>query len=163
MVVAVPFLIVLVTGLLLQLKKEIPWVQPPTQRGSGKVPMISMAQLLDAARTRPEAGITDWADIQRIDLQPRRGMAKVLSTSSWEVQIDLKTAEVLQVAYRRSDLIEALHDGSWFHESAKLYIFLPAAGIVLILWLTGMYLFALPYGVRWRRSREKRSTSGGAA
>jgi membrane protein YdbS with pleckstrin-like domain len=71
------------------------------------------------------------------------------------MQVDLQTGESLHVAYRRSDLIESLHDGSWFHDRAKMWIFLPAAVIVLILWLTGMYLFVLPYSVRFSRWRER--------
>jgi hypothetical protein len=70
------------------------------------------------------------------------------------VQVDLQTGEVLQVAYRRSDLIESLHDGSWFHDRAKLWVFLPVAVVVLGLWGTGIYLFFLPYAVR----RSRRAT-----
>jgi uncharacterized iron-regulated membrane protein len=149
--VALPFLLVIVTGILLQLKKELSWVQPPTQRGQGKAPAISFDAILAAARGHPEAGIQEWGDVDRIDVQPSRGLAKVTSKSRWEVQVDLKTGGVLQAAYRRSDLIESLHDGSWFHDSAKLYVFLPAGVAVLGLWFTGIYLFVLPNAVRWRR------------
>ncbi len=150
-VVAVPFLVVIVTGILLQLKKEIPWVQPPTQRGAGKAPTIAFDAILAAARSIPEAGIEGWGDVDRLDVQPSRGLAKVTSRTRWEVQVDLKTGDVLQAAYRRSDLIESLHDGSWFHDAAKLYVFLPAAVVVLGLWVSGIYLFFLPIAVRWRR------------
>jgi len=152
-VVAAPFLIVIVTGLLLQLKKEWSWVQPPTQPGSSKTPSISWEAILAAAKSRPELEVKGWGDIERVDVQPSRGVAKVQARNRWEAQIDLATGEALQTSYRRSDLIESLHDGSWFHDSAKLYVFLPAAGIVLGLWFTGMYLFVLPYSVKWRRKR----------
>ena len=36
--IAVPFLVVLLSGLVLQWKKEVAWVQPPEQRGAGMVP-----------------------------------------------------------------------------------------------------------------------------
>jgi uncharacterized iron-regulated membrane protein len=149
--VAVPFLVVIVTGILLQLKKEIPWVQPPTQRGAGRTPTIAFEAILDAARSRPDAGIEGWGDIDRIDVQPSRGLAKVTSKSRWEIQVDLKSGEVLHSAFRRSDLIESLHDGSWFHDAAKLYVFLPTAVVVFGLWVSGLYLFFLPIAVRWRR------------
>ena len=61
------------------------------------------------------------------------------------------------MAYRRSDVIETIHDGSWFHDNVKLWIFLPTAVVVLGLWITGIYLFILPYGVRWSRARTKAS------
>ena len=58
----------------------------------------------------------------------------------WEVQLNAQTAEVLQVAYRRTDTIEAIHDGSWFFEGAKLWLFLPAAVLLFVLWVTGMVM-----------------------
>jgi hypothetical protein len=82
-------------------------------------------------------------------------MLKVTAQNGWEVQVDTQTREVLQVAYRRSDTIEAIHDGSWFHPEAKLWVFLPAGAILGILWLTGMYLFLLPYIARARNRRRQ--------
>lgn len=148
---ALPFLVVLGTGLLLQLKKDWSWVQPPSQRGKSKVPTISMDAILRTVRGVPEAEVADWSDIDRLDVRPARGLVKVRCKNRYEVQVDTQTGELLQVAYRRSDLIEELHDGSWFHERAKLWIFLPTAVVVLSLWFTGIYLFVLPWWVRWGR------------
>ncbi len=78
-------------------------------------------------------------------------MLKVVARSNYEIQIDSQNGKVLQVAYRRSDLIESIHDGSWFDDWVKLWIFLPAGIILLVLWLTGVYLFWLPIVVRRRR------------
>lgn len=152
--VAVPFLLVIITGLLLQLKKEWDWIQPPSRRGTGKVPTVSFDKILAAAMSVPEAEVKGWDEIDRVDVQPGRGMAKVQAKNRWEVQVDLVSGQVLQAAYRRSDLIESLHDGSWFHDSAKLSIFLPAGAVVLLLWVTGIYLFFLPLAVRWRKRRQ---------
>ena len=77
-------------------------------------------------------------------MRPDKGVVKVRSENQWEIQIDLERGTVLKTAYRRSDIIEQLHDGSWFHDAAKLWLFLPAGIIVLILWLSGMYLFLFP-------------------
>ncbi len=157
--IALPFLLVILTGILLQLKKEWSWVQPPTQKGVGKAPAITMDALLAAAKSRPECEAKDWKDIVRIDLQPGKGVAKVQMKNNWEVQVDLQSGEVLQLAYRRSDIIESLHDGSWFHDSAKLWVFLPTAVVVLGLWITGIYLFFLPHSVRWARRKRERLSS----
>lgn len=153
--IALPFLLVLGTGILLQLKKELSWVQPPTQRGEGKTPTLAWDALLDAAKSQPEAEVSGWGDIERIDVQPSRGVAKIQAKSRWEIQLDLKTGAVLHSAYRRSDLIESLHDGSFFHDGAKIWVFLPVAVVVLGLWFTGIYLFFLPYTVKWSRRRKK--------
>jgi uncharacterized iron-regulated membrane protein len=149
--VALPFLLVLVAGLLLQVKKQVPWVQPATKKGKSKEPTISMDAILAAARAVPEAEVKSWDDIERFDIRMKDGIVKVQCKNRYEVQVDFQTGEVLQVEYRRSDLIESLHDGSWFGDAAKLYIFLPVAIVVLVLWFTGIYLFILPYWVKWRR------------
>lgn len=155
-VVAAPFLVVIGSGLLLQLKKELDWVQPPSKRGVGKEPTISFADMLEIVKTSKEAEkaeIHSWEDIDRLDVRPDRGMIKVRAKNGWEVQLDSNTGEVLQTAYRRSDLIEQIHDGSWFNEHAKLGLFLPCAFLVLFLWISGMYLFWLPIFVRRRKKK----------
>jgi uncharacterized iron-regulated membrane protein len=149
--VAAPFLLVLVTGILLQLKKELTWVQPPTQKGTGKEPTARFDAILDAVKKVPEAQVKGWGDIDRMDVRPKDGVVKVQCKNRYEVQVDFQSATVVQVAYRRSDLIESFHDGSWFHDAAKVYVFLPVAAVVLMLWFTGMYLFVLPLWVKWKR------------
>ena len=150
--VALPFLIIITSGLLLQLKKQLDFVQPPEQKGTeiGVATALTLPEILARVQTVPEAGIRTWADIDRVDFRPSKNMLKVVSMTRWEVQLDLATAEILQVAYRRSDLIESIHDGSWFHPIAKLGVFLPAGAIVLGLWITGVYLWLLPY---WTKRR----------
>jgi uncharacterized iron-regulated membrane protein len=150
-VVAAPAILVFGTGLLLQLKKQLPWVQPPEQRGVATIPTIPLERILEICAGLPDVEVRTWDDINRIDLRPGRGLMKVLTKTSWEVQIDAQTGTVLQVAYRRSDLIESLHDGSWFHDWVKLGLVLPAGVILVVLWLTGLYLFWLPIVVRRRR------------
>ncbi|MGF1579241.1 MAG: PepSY-associated TM helix domain-containing protein [Gemmataceae bacterium] len=163
LVVAIPVLVVIVTGLLLLVKKEFDWIQPPSQRGakegSTSDPTISFSRILEVCRTSPETTHTDirsWDDVDRIDVRPSRRILKVRGKNNWEIQLHSQTGEVLQVAYRRSDIIEAIHDGSWFHDSVKLWVFLPSAVVLLTLWITGMYLFWLPIA---RKAKRKRTSS----
>lgn len=151
--IALPFLVVIASGLLLQLKKQVAWVQPPEVKGSGVTPSIALDRVLQIAQGTPEAGIQGWADIDRIDVRPAKGILKVTSMTRWELQIDSETGAVLHSAYRRSDWLESLHDGSWFHPLAKLWVFFPSGVIVLVLWLTGLYLFLLPFQTRRNRAR----------
>ena len=157
--VALPFLVVLCTGVLLQLKKQLPWVQPPEHRGAATPPQLALPDVLARVQAIPEAGVRTWDDVDRIDVRPGRGMLKVVTRTRWEVQMDAATGAVLQVAYRRSDLIESLHDGSWFHDRAKLLVFLPSGLIVLGLWGTGLYLLVLPWRAR-RTAARKRAAAG---
>ncbi len=150
-IVAIPILVIIGSGLFLQMKKEIAWIQPATIRGEGKTPELSLPKILEISRKIPEAEIKEWKDIDRLDVRPSRGVVKVRAKNKWEIQIDLKTGKVLQLAYRRSDLIESIHDGSYFHDVFKLWVFLPSGIALLLLWLTGIYMFVLPYWVRRRR------------
>lgn len=162
--VALPFLIVLITGLILQVKKEFSWIQPPSQKGSVsyQTPDIGFQKILDISSSDQQAGISSWEDIDRLDVRPDDGIVKVRSAEGWELQIDLGTGEILSSMKRRADLIESIHDGSWFHDQAKLWIFLPSAIVVTILWITGIYLFFLPYFAKrqnrknLKRRRQKR-------
>lgn len=153
--IALPLLLVIVTGILLQLKKNSSWVQPPTQKGSTSELALSFDRVLEITKSVPEAEVKSWDDIDRLDVRPSKGMLKVRGKNRWEVQIDSKTGDILQVAERRSDFIESLHDGSFFHDKVKLFIFLPSGVILLGLWVTGIYLFALPHLVR--RNRRKKA------
>jgi uncharacterized iron-regulated membrane protein len=56
-------------------------------------------------------------------------------------------------------LIESIHDGSFFHDRAKLRLFLPAALVLVGLWMTGIYLFFLPYFAIWKKRRKKASAA----
>ena len=87
-------------------------------------------------------------------------MLKIRAKNRWEIQLDTNTGAILQVAYRRSDLIESLHDGTFFHDKVKLWVLLPNAVVLLGMWLTGIYLFVLPYSARRKRRRKARATTG---
>jgi uncharacterized iron-regulated membrane protein len=152
-IVALPVLVVIVTGIILQLKKEFVWIQPATQKGNSKELSLPFDRILEIARTVPEAEIDSWDDIDRLDVRPSKGMLKIRAINRHEIQLDSKTGEILLVAYRRSDFIESIHDGSFFHDKVKLWIFLPSAVILLGLWITGIYLFIMPYQARRRRRK----------
>ncbi|HBE69545.1 MAG TPA: hypothetical protein DDW52_15475 [Planctomycetaceae bacterium] len=154
---AIPLLIVILSGLLLQVKKQVAWVQPPSSKGTqpGSPPGANWEAILAACQSVTETTVDTWDDIDRVDVRPGKGICKVQVKDRWEIQLDLATAEVLSVAYRRSDLIESLHDGSFFADAAKLWVFLPNGLVLLGLWITGAWLWYLPLSKR----RAKRGAS----
>lgn len=156
-IIALPLLVMIGTGLLLMLKKEVSWIQPPTVSGvSADIPTLGLPDLFAAAQSVDEASLRNWADLERVDIKPAKGVIKFVGENRWEVQVDTATGEVLQVAYRRSDLIESLHDGSFFADWTKLFLFLPSGVILLVLLGTGLYLFFLPHVKNYRKRRAKR-------
>ena len=161
---AIPLLAIILSGLLLQAKKQSTWVQPAEQRGTGKVPVISLEQMLDQVKQVPDMNVAGWDDVNRIDFRPGRGVAKVWLQNGYEVQVDLGTGRVLQVAYRRSDLIESIHDGSFFAgDWTKLGLFLPTGLTLLLLWLGGAWMFWVPFSAKRRRAIAARAAKARAA
>ena len=157
LVIMVQMGLVIIAGLMLSLKKEIDWLQPPSVNGSARadVPTQDMQSLFDIARSVDELALTDWTELERVDFKPSKGMVKFVGANNWEVQIDTASGEVLQVAYRRSDVIEKLHDGSFFADWVKLYVFFPSGIVLLLLWGTGIYLFFLPHVKRAAKKHKK--------
>lgn len=157
---AIPILIILCSGILLQVKKQWSWVQPPEQRGKGSVPHIDFPTMLHSIQQQDQATVAGWDDVQRIDVRPAKGMAKVTLKSGWEVQVDLQDGSILQTAVRRSDWIESIHDGSFFAgDTTKLGVFLPSAIALAVLWVTGLWMFWLPFSVRRKRKLRKGATT----
>jgi len=154
-IIAAPLIIVAVTGSLLQLKKHWTWVQPAEKRGSVKAPVIELSGVLEALKKDARLNVKSWDDVKRLDVRPDRGVVKAWLQTDWEAQIDLGTGEILQVAYRRSDWIESIHDGSIFGDTIKLGLFFPAAVGLVLLWFGGVWMFVLPFINRRRVRRHK--------
>lgn len=157
-IIALPLLVILATGILLLLKKELSFIQPPTAKGSVQhsqsAPEISFDDILAAAQSVPDAQITTWQDIDRLDVRPSKGIVKIRSHNSIEIQIDSHSGDIIQIAQRNSDLIESIHDGTFFQKNANLWLMLPAALTALTLLITGLVLFFSPYVKRHQRRRK---------
>jgi uncharacterized iron-regulated membrane protein len=103
------------TGLLLGWKKQAELL-PPTQ--SGITPdarqWISLEQLQQNAFSLAQDSLQlSRTEIDRIDIRPEKGIAKVRFTEGYaELQFDLQSGQLLSAGRRHSDFIEQLHDGS---------------------------------------------------
>ena len=158
-IIAVPALVLLASGVLLQTKKHWAWVQPVEHRGTGRAPALDFAQLLESVRADPALGVSTWDDVNRVDVRPGRGVAKVWLHSGYEVQVDLGTGRILHTAYRRSDLIEAIHDGSFFGgDWTKLGLFLPTGLTLLLLWGSGVWMWWVTFAGKRRVRAQHRRT-----
>ena len=156
-VAALPILVILGSGILLQLKKQVEWVQPKEIRGTGTVPAIDLHQVLATVQTDASLGVAGWDDVSRMDIRADRGLAKVTLKNGWEVQVDLGTGKLLKSAVRRSDFIESVHDGSFFAgDLSKLGLFLPAGVVLFGLWVTGLFMFVVTWNAKRRRQAKAR-------
>jgi uncharacterized iron-regulated membrane protein len=156
---ALPMIVMIGSGLLLQSKKHWTWVQPTEQRGTGTTPSIDLDDILAALKTVPGMNVQTWDDVNRLDVRPGRGVAKAWLMNGYEVQVDLGTGAVLQTAYRRSDSIETIHDGSFFGgDWMKMGVFLPSGIVVLLLWISGLWMWWVPFSGK-RRLKDRREAA----
>lgn len=127
----------------MQFKKQSNWVQPNIEITSDSKPVM-LNSYLESAKTVAEAEISSWDNIDRIDIRPDKGIAKIRSKNNWEIQLDLETSEIYSVNYRRSDIIESIHDGSFFTDYIKFGVFFPTGILMIVLSFTGIYMFIIP-------------------
>jgi uncharacterized iron-regulated membrane protein len=133
------------TGILLGWKKQSALLQPPVQRGASAEardwqPLHRISEVAEAA-LHTQLGAPP-GPIDRLDVRPSRGVAKVLFREGfWEVQVDLTTAEVLAVNRRASDFIETLHDGSILGEGGRVALSSVLGLGLLALSLSGLWLW----------------------
>jgi uncharacterized iron-regulated membrane protein len=161
------FFWIAVSGLFLGWKKHSGGaILPSTQRGTSHsltewMPVDELASRAIAAleAADPEAGTT----IDRMDLRPGKGVVKVrFEGHHTEVQVDGATGEVLQMATRHSDWLEALHDGSIVERPLgigggyfKLIYTTIMALALLIFTITGFWLWYGPKRLRAAKRHRK--------
>ncbi len=112
------FFLISVTGFLLGIKKHSGGViLPDTKIGSST--QLSKFLPLDSLQKNASKYMSDYLketiaiEIDRIDVRPEKGIVKFTFKSNfYELQLDGASGELLQIDFRRSDVIEKIHDGS---------------------------------------------------
>ena len=151
---------VAVTGLLLLLKKDFAALQPPTQRGAEGRPadFLSIDEILQRTYALGHPAFTGPEDIDRIDMRVDRRVHKVRSRHDFmEVQVDAVTGAILSGPLpRRSDLLERIHDGSFFADWVHGWVMPTVALGLLLLTGTGLWIWIAPILTRRARRRTAR-------
>ena len=100
-------------------------------------------------------------ELNRIDIRKEKGMVKfIFENHLWEVQLDGKTGNVLQIAKRHSDFFEDIHDGTVLDKAFgtnKIFkvIYTSVMGLALMLFtVTGFWLWYGPK--RLKKSKIKK-------
>ncbi|MBI9016527.1 MAG: PepSY domain-containing protein [Phycisphaerae bacterium] len=144
---AIAFLEIAVTGLLLLEKKNYNWIQPETKKGSegGVEDFITNQKLFEVVLAAGHKDFSTMDDIDRVDFRPGKRVFKVQSKHNYrEIQVDAVNNDILSIATRNSDMIEALHDGSYFGEFVHRWLMRAFAVVTVVLTITGLYLWLAP-------------------
>lgn len=152
------FLFISITGLLLGWKKDSAgYLLPKTQKGSSieASSWMPLEHLQDrAVYVLDSLDNTLDSDLDRIDVRPGKGSVKFTFRHHYhEVQLDLKTGQLLSFGKRRSDLLEQIHDGSILDRQLGLSFFkllyTSVSGLALLVFtVTGFWLWYGPKRMR---------------
>lgn len=141
------------TGFLLLMKKEWAWVQPPVVRGEAG-PASALKPLQDVYAAVFALGLPEFRsedDIARIDFRPAQRVHKVVSVHDQvEVQVCATTLRTSGPNRRVSDLLEQIHDGSWFGSVAHSGVMPIAAASLVFLAISGYVMWLWP---KWQRRK----------
>lgn len=157
------FTVIAVTGILLGWKKNSGgFISPKSSKGVSTnledwLPVDSLYN--NACRFLHDSVSEDLlVALNRIDIRKNKGIVKfIFEKHSHEIQLDGSTGRLLQITFRRSDLIENIHDGSFidrwfgFEGSPFKLIYTSITGIALLICaITGFLLW-----LEQRKSRKK--------
>ncbi|MEM9931210.1 MAG: PepSY-associated TM helix domain-containing protein, partial [Bacteroidota bacterium] len=148
------FVFISITGLLLGWKKDSKgYLLPDTQRGTSSVAADwqNIAQLQSRATFLLDSlDKTLDGTIDRLDVRPDKGVVKFTFQEHFqEIQLDLKTGELLSYGKRRSDFLENIHDGSivddWLGTNFFKILYTSISGLALLTFtVTGFWLWYGP-------------------
>lgn len=152
-------ILVSTTGLLLAWKKKADWLQPPTQMGASldsPSQISSLDKIASAVFAKGIPELKSLDDIDRFELHTGKGVFKITSKTGYhEVQVHAVTAEVLSVSKRNDQMVEDIHDLSFFNEGFRETV-LPVVALCLItLGISGIIMFFTPIYRRWQFNRTK--------
>lgn len=150
-VVALFLLITATTGILLGWKKDVDLLQPPEQKGTiaDLKDWVSVDQIVNSALHALDSVVGEPNELDKLDVRPSKGIIKVLFKKGyWEVQVDGATGKALSVERRHSDWIEHVHDGSIIGDLFKLSYTNFLGWSLLILSLSGTWLWFGPKVVK---------------
>jgi uncharacterized iron-regulated membrane protein len=158
-ILAVIFAMTSVTGFMLLIKKKVDWIQPPTQKGApGELAeLLTIEEVFAVVFAQEHPAFASLDDIDRIDFRPGKRVHKVRSNhDQWEIQVDAVSGEVLSVKRRMSDLLENLHDGSFFGDWVHAWVMPVVTCGLLLLVFSGLWLWIEP-SVRKRRRKRRQA------
>jgi uncharacterized iron-regulated membrane protein len=142
LVAALPLLVIVVTGLLLQLRNQFESIQPKTLtlkivEGKSVLPMEEVLAKF------PQG------NVEQVIYRPKKGNYSIRLKDGSEVQMHPQSGEVVKDSPRRSGFLIDIHQGSWLGPLGQYAVHFGAGLSLIFLLFSGVLLF--PFR-RWSRS-----------
>jgi uncharacterized iron-regulated membrane protein len=133
-IILLPLIMMVVTGLTLQLRNQFEWIQPKTIKSElTNAPFITPEEIIRIANS----------DVEQIIYRPAKNNISVRLKSGIESQYNAQTGALLKSAPRRSGLLIELHQGSWMGGFGQYFIHLIAGLGLLFLMISGIMIWPL--------------------
>jgi uncharacterized iron-regulated membrane protein len=151
--------VISVTGFFLAMKDRFAFMRPPVQ-DAAKLERVEeilpVSQVLSIAFGAGHAELSEVGEVDRVDYRPGDNVFKVVSKDGYrEVQVDGTQGSIVSDAFRNDQMMEDIHDMSFFADLAHGYL-LPTVAIgLLLLSLSGIVIFITPIVRRWRFRHKK--------
>jgi uncharacterized iron-regulated membrane protein len=130
----IPLGIILVSGIILQLRNQFEWIQPTlVETKADQGPLLAPDVLIQKLNLNEK-------EIEQIIYKPSKNNASLRLKSGEEIQLNAQTAEVLKRAMRRTNLLIDIHQGSILGPIGQYGIYLLTALGMIILYITGVNL-----------------------
>lgn len=143
-----------ITGFLLALKRQIPWMRPATQDGTAVeriTEWVAPVTAVEAAVALGLPSLKSLSDVDRLELHVKNGVYKVTTVDQYdEVQVDAGTGRVLSVAKRNDQLVEDVHDLSFVDPALRVYVLPAVATLLFGLGVSGLVMYFVPIARRAR-------------
>jgi uncharacterized iron-regulated membrane protein len=142
LIIVLPFAVVLLSGLVLQLRQQFEVIQPKAVKMERmpNLPMLTFEEIFQFANT-------DQKEIDQVILKPQKFHLAIRLKNGDEIQMHPQTGEILKSAHRYTNILIEIHQGSLMGPWAQYLIFLPTAVGVLFLMVSGLMIYP------WRRRR----------
>jgi uncharacterized iron-regulated membrane protein len=142
LIVVLPFALVLLTGILLQLRQQFDVIQPKAvkmEKVEGQA-ILSLDEMVKASGETP-------ANIDQVVWRPGKFHLAMRLKDGREIQMHPQTGEILKNAKRYTNILIDLHQGTFFTQWGQYGIFFPAALGMLFLTISGLVIYP------WRKKR----------
>lgn len=140
LIIFIPFTVVVMTGLLLQVRQEVEVIQPKAVKME-EIPdqkILTFEEIIKASKVPQN-------EIDQIIFKPSKFHLAVRVKDGHELQLHPQTGEILKSSPRLTGLLIDIHQGSYFSTIGQYFVFLPSGVGVLLLLISGIMIYP------WRR------------
>ena len=146
--------VISVTGFFLAMKGRFAFMRPPVQETASLERIEDILPVAEILRIAFDAGhpeLSEVKEVDRVDYRPKDNVFKVVSKDGYrEIQVDGTQGKIVSNAFRNDQLMEDIHDMSFFADAVHGYL-LPVVAVGLcFLSISGIFIFLTPIYRRWK-------------